>query len=152
MYIDDNGINLIKKFEGFRSKPYLCPAGVPTIGYGSTRYADGRKVTLQDTPISEEVATQLLLDTLASYEKCVNEKVKVRLSHNEFDALVSFTYNVGVGNFSSSTLLKKLNAGDRQGAADQLLRWNKAGGKVLAGLTKRRKAERDLFFEVLIGG
>ena len=145
MRISNNGLNLIKQFEGFRSKPYLCPAGVPTIGYGSTRYANGTHVTLQDLPINEGVASQLLLDTLTPFETCINDHVAVMLTQNQFDALVSFVYNVGQGNFSSSTLLKKLNSGDMQGTADQFLRWNKGGGKVLAGLTVRRVEERKLF-------
>lgn len=140
-----NNIDLIKDFEGFRSKPYLCAAGVATIGFGSTRYADGTKVTLQDKPITRDEAHKLLLDTLVPFENTVNKNVTVGLTQNMFDALVSFVYNVGSGNFVGSTLLKKLNKEDYHGAADQFLRWDKAGGKVLAGLTKRRKAERALF-------
>lgn len=142
-----NGLNLIKEKEGLRLKPYLCSAGVATIGYGSTMYADGRKVTLKDAAISEKQALELLANTLGKYEKAVNDYVKVQLTQNEFDALVSFTYNLGAGNLLSSTLLKKINAGDKAGAANQFDVWNKAGGKVLEGLVKRRAAEKDLFLK-----
>ena len=142
-----NGLNLIKEKEGLRLKPYLCSAGVATIGYGSTMYADGRKVTLKDAAISESQALELLANTLGKYEKAVNDYVKVSLTQNEFDALVSFTYNLGAGNLLSSTLLKKLNAGDKAGAANQFEVWNKAGGKVLEGLVKRRAAEKALFLK-----
>ena len=142
-----NGLNLIKEKEGLRLKPYLCSAGVATIGYGSTMYADGRKVTLKDAAITESQALELLANTLGKYEKAVNDYVKVPLTQNEFDALVSFTYNLGAGNLLSSTLLKKLNAGDKAGAANQFEVWNKAGGKVLQGLVTRRAAEKALFLK-----
>jgi lysozyme len=141
------GLGLIKQFEGLRLKPYLCSAGVATIGYGSTMYADGRKVTLKDAAITESQAIELLANTLGKYEKAVNDYVKVPLTQNEFDALVSFTYNLGAGNLLSSTLLKKLNAGDKAGAANQFEVWNKAGGKVLQGLVTRRAAEKALFLK-----
>lgn len=143
--INQAGIDLIKKFEGFSSKPYLCPAGVATIGFGSTTYEDGAKVTLNDKPITEKRAEELTAFELSEKGKSILKLVKVELNDNQYAALCSFVYNVGVGNFTSSTLLKLLNKGDYQGAADQLPRWNKAGGKELAGLTKRRYAEKDLF-------
>jgi lysozyme len=138
-------IDLIIKFEGFSSVPYLCPASIPTIGYGSTRYADGTKVKLVDMAIAEDEAIELLKATLANYEKCINKNVKVPLSQNQFDSLVSFVYNVGCGNFEKSTLLKKLNKEDYIGASDEFVKWNKANGVPLRGLTARRLAERDLF-------
>jgi lysozyme len=141
------GLDLIKQFEGLRLKPYLCSAGVPTIGYGSTMYADGRKVNLKDAAITESQSLELLAKTLGKYEKAVNDYVKVTLTQNEFDALVSFTYNLGAGNLLSSTLLKKLNSGDKKAAATQFEVWNKAGGKVLEGLVKRRAAEKALFLK-----
>jgi lysozyme len=147
MKVSKNGLDLIKQFEGLRLKPYLCSAGVATIGYGSTMYADGRKVTLKDAAITESQALELLAKTLGKYEKAVNDYVKVPLTQNEFDALVSFTYNLGAGNLLSSTLLKKLNAGDKAGAANQFDVWNKAGGKVLQGLVTRRAAEKALFLK-----
>lgn len=138
-------IDLIIKFEGFSSVPYLCPASIPTIGYGSTRYADGTKVKLIDMPITEIEAVELLRETIVNFEKCINKNVKVPLRQNQFDSLVSFVYNVGCGNFEKSTLLKKLNEEDYTGAADEFVRWNKTNGVPLRGLTARRLAERDLF-------
>ena len=139
------GLAIIKKFEGFRSKPYLCPAGVPTIGYGSTYYADGRPVKMTDAPITEAQAQELLQATLAKYEACVNGAVKMPINQNQFDALVSFTYNVGCSAFRNSTLLRQFNQGYTPQAAEQFARWNRGGGKVLAGLVSRRAAERALF-------
>ena len=144
MKISLAGIDLIKQAEGFRSKPYLCPAGIPTIGYGSTRWPDGRAVSLQDAPISEPDAVQLLGNTLGRYEKGVMGLVTVPLTQGQFDALVSFAYNLGVGNLGNSTLLRLLNAGNYRGAADQFQRWNRGGGQVLPGLVARREAERNL--------
>jgi lysozyme len=141
------GIGLIKSFEGFSSKPYLCPANVPTIGYGSTRYSDKRKVTTQDQPISKVAATQLLADTLGQYEQAVDAYCVDTITQNQFDALVSFAYNLGNGNLKASTLLKKVNADPNDPTIkDEFLKWNKAAGKVLAGLTKRRTAEAELYF------
>ena len=145
MKTSSKGKAIIKQYEGFRAKPYLCPAGVPTIGYGATYYMDGRKVTLGDAAISEADGDKLLDKMLVKYEDAVNRYVQVPINQNQFDALVSFCYNVGQENLRNSTLLKKVNAKDFKGAADQFLRWNRAGGKVLAGLTKRRTDERKLF-------
>ena len=140
------GIDLIAKFEGFSSKPYLCPAKVPTIGFGSTRWADGRAVSMQDEPITHDEAKQLLAATLVSFEKAVNKAVTIELKQHQFDALVCLCYNIGGGNFRESTLVKLLNNGQsEQEVAAQFLRWNKAGGKVLNGLSNRREAERCLF-------
>jgi lysozyme len=142
-------IDTIFRFEGFESQPYLCPAGIPTIGYGSTRYADGTKVTLNDEPITHDDAIELLYATITPFEDAIHKNVIAPINQNQFDALVSFVYNVGAGNFAKSTLLKKLNKADYQGAGDEFLRWNRAGGKVLNGLTKRRDAERALFLTPL---
>jgi lysozyme len=138
-------IDIIVQFEGFESKPYLCPAGINTIGFGSTRYADGTPVQMTDKPLSKDEAMILLINTLGTYEQAIHKNVIAPINQNQFDALVSFVYNVGAGNFAKSTLLKKLNKADYKGAADEFLRWNKAGGKVLNGLTRRRDAERALF-------
>ena len=100
------GIELIKSFEGFRSKPYKCPAGVPTIGYGATFYPNGKKVTMADTPITEEMGTELLLSMLGSFERYVDSYCVDTITQNQFDALVSFVYNLGPANLKSSTLLK----------------------------------------------
>lgn len=145
MKTSNAGKAIIKRYEGFRAKPYLCPADVPTIGYGATYYADGHKVTLKDPTITEGDASLLLDKMLGKYEDAVNRYVQVPITQNQFDALVSFCYNLGQENLRTSTLLKKVNAKDFKGAADQFLRWNRAGGKVLAGLTKRRTDERKLF-------
>lgn len=145
MKASERCLDLIRRFEGFRSKPYRCPAGVPTIGYGSTRYADGRPVKLTDAPITQEQADEIMRQTLGEYENAVNRYVTVPLSQNEFDALVDFAYNAGAKNLLNSTLLRKLNAGDRKGAAREFDRWVHANGEVLPGLVKRRMAERNLF-------
>jgi len=136
------GIELIKSFEGLKLNAYICPAGVPTIGYGTTR-VNGQPVQMGSV-ITESQASGYLKSDLQQFESAVNAAVKVPLTQNQFDALVSFTYNLGAGNLRSSTLLKKLNASDYAGAADEFPKWNKAGGKELAGLTRRRNAERDL--------
>lgn len=145
MKISSNGIELIKEFEGFSATPYLCSAKTATIGFGNTYYLDGSKVQLSDKPISKEQAENLLKLSLKNFENGVNENVKVPLTQNQFDALVSFTYNVGISAFKNSTLLKCLNARYYREAAKEFERWNKAGGKVLAGLAKRRRAEKELF-------
>lgn len=147
MNISENGLNLIKQFEGLSLKPYADAVGVPTIGYGNTYYENGGKVRLSDPSISEERATELLRHAVSHYEKAVKASVTVPLSQNQFDALVSFTYNLGAGNLQRSTLLRLLNQGNYQAAATQFVRWNRAGGRVLRGLTRRREAERDLFLK-----
>ena len=145
MKTSDKGVALIKQFEGFRSKPYLCPAGVPTIGYGSTYYPDGKKVTLRDKPVTEADATAMLRSMLIRYENGVSRYVQVPITQGQFDALVSFAYNLGLAALKGSTLLRLVNERNYVGAAAQFSRWNKAGGKVLPGLTRRREAERKLF-------
>lgn len=145
MKASEKCLELIRRFEGFRSKPYRCPAAVPTIGYGSTRYADGTPVKLTDAPITQEQADDIMRATLGEYENAVNRYVSVSLNQNEFDALVDFAYNAGAKSLLNSTLLKKLNAGDRKGAAQQFERWVYADGEILGGLVRRRMAERVLF-------
>ena len=146
MKISNNGINLIKHFEGLSLKPYLDVVNIPTIGYGSTYYRDGKKVTLNDKPISQDEANSLL-EHIANrdFADKIFPYIKVKVTQNQFDAMVSLAYNIGVGNFSKSTLLKKVNAGDFVSASNEFLRWNKAGGKELLGLTKRREREKQLF-------
>lgn len=133
------GIELIKEFEGFSRNPYLCPAGVWTIGYGSTK-----GVKKNTKPITKQDAEKLLINDLTDAERAVRSFVKVPLTQNQFDALVSFTFNLGAGALSRSTLLKMLNAGDYD-LESQFLRWVRAGGKILPGLARRRQAEADLF-------
>jgi len=145
MKISQKGIDLIKEFEGCKLQAYKCPAGVWTIGIGSTLYANGTKVKQGDNLVSIEQAFELLRSTLSSYEKAVNA-IGVDLTQHEFDALVCLCYNIGAPNFSSSTLVKMLKSKDpKEETAKQFLRWNKAGGVEMAGLTRRREAEKDLF-------
>ncbi|WP_410734264.1 lysozyme [Citrobacter freundii] len=144
MQTSDKGIALIKQFEGCKLTAYQDSVGVWTIGYGWTQPVDGKPIRAGMT-IKQETAERLLKTGLVSYESDVSRLVKVGLTQEQFDALVSFTYNLGARSLSTSTLLRKLNAGDYAGAADEFLRWNKAGGKVLNGLSRRREAERALF-------
>ena len=139
MEISQEGIALIKRFEGCKLQAYKCSAGVPTIGYGSTR-----GVTM-DMEISQDRAEALLLEDIADFEEEVNKCVKVPLEQNQFDALVSWTFNLGGANLKASTMLKKLNSGEYEEVPAQMKRWNKAGGKVLQGLIRRREAEALLF-------
>ena len=134
---------LCRRYEGYRAKPYLCPAGVPTIGYGSTYYADKRKVTLEDQPMEEGAARALLMVELEhTYLPGVLRNCPV-LATNErrCNAIVDYAYNLGVGRLQTSTLKRKINAQDWDGVQEQLMLWTKGGGKVLPGLVARRKAE-----------
>ncbi|MDN5642883.1 MAG: lysozyme [Acinetobacter sp.] len=139
------GINLVCGFEGLRLKAYDDGVGVWTIGYGTT-VINGVKVKKGDTCTAEQAKSYMAQD-LKKFESAVNTAVKVPLNQNQFDALVSLTYNIGIGAFKSSTLLKKLNAKDYKGAAEQFPRWNRGGGRVLNGLVKRRKIEMELFLK-----
>jgi len=139
MRTSENGLALIRQAEGLRLRAYKCPAGVWTIGYGTTA---GVK---EDQIITRERAEELLRDDVKRFEDQVLRLVKVQLTQGQLDALVSFTYNLGAANLGNSTLLRLLNAGDYKGAAAQFDRWTKAGGKELPGLVKRRAAERALF-------
>lgn len=141
MKISPAGLELIKQFEGFRAKAYQCQAGVWTIGYGTTK-----NIQKGDT-ITEARATALLTHDIIDAEESVTRLVKVPLNQNQFDALVSFVYNCGVGNFGKSTLLKLVNKGDFIGAVGEFPKWNKAAGKPSAGLTRRRQAEAALFMK-----
>lgn len=132
-------VDIIKRFEGFRRKAYLDSVGVPTIGYGFTK-----DVSLGQT-ITKEDAVERLEDEIVHHTQDIKQHVKVPLHQYEYDALASFIFNVGKGAFNRSTLLKKLNVEDYKGAADEILRWDKAGGKSLKGLTRRRKEEREMF-------
>lgn len=140
MNTSQEGIDLIKSFEGFRSAPYICPAGVATYGYGTTA-----GVTMNTPPITEDEAEALLARDLLRFERSVSRLCPVSLTQGQFDALVSFSYNLGSGALQSSTLRRRLLRGDYEGAADELLRWVWAGGRRLAGLVRRRAAERVLF-------
>jgi lysozyme len=140
MQTSEKGLDLIRKYEGLQLVAYVCPAGKLTIGYGHT----GPDVKAGQK-IDEVRADELLIKDVQRFEGSVNELVRVPMTQGMFDALISFTFNLGAGSLKSSTLLKKLNADDVAGAADQFLRWNKANGKELAGLTARRQSERKLF-------
>jgi lysozyme len=134
-----NGLALTKSFEGCRLVAYQDQAGVWTIGYGHTR-----DVKAGDT-CTQEQADKWLLEDIAFAENCVNSKVKVPLIQSQFDALVDFVFNLGCGAFRSSTLLKFVNKGDFKQASQEFKKWDHAGGKVVAGLLKRRQAEEQLF-------
>ena len=139
MKISQEGLALIKKFEGCELKAYKCAAGVWTIGYGST------KGVKEGDTMTQEDADNLLLHEMEEYEGYVNDLAEVDLKQNQFDALVSWVFNLGPANLKASTLLKVLNAKDYEGVPAQIKRWNKAGGKVLQGLIRRREAESLLF-------
>jgi lysozyme len=146
MLTNQAGVELIKEFEGLRLRAYRCPAGVWTIGYGTTVYPNGRRVQMGDQCTMEQ-AVEYLTNDLKGFEHAVAKMVTVPLTENQFSALVSFAYNVGGGALSKSTLLRLLNAGDYAGAANQFRRWNLAAGNELPGLVKRRAAERELFLK-----
>ena len=139
MNISQEGLSLIKKFEGCELEAYKCAAGVWTIGYGST------KGVKEGGTVSQEEADKLLLHEMEEYEGYINDMVNVDLEQNQFDAMVSWAFNLGPANLKASTLLKVLNAKDYEGVPAQIKRWNKAGGKVLQGLIRRREAESLLF-------
>lgn len=145
--ISKKGVDLIKSFEGLRLKPYLCSAKVPTIGYGNTFYENGSKVTLKDQTITEARATELLEWSLNKFEQYVDSYCIDSITQNQFDALVSFCYNLGPANLKASTLLKKVNKDPNDPTIRaEFMKWNKAGGRALAGLTRRREAEANLYF------
>lgn len=142
-------VPLIKKWEGYRSKPYLCTAGVPTIGYGSTFYIDNRKVTLQDEAINENIANELLYHSLNRiFVPSVLRLCPVLIHHpNKLAAIISFCYNLGSTRLSASTLRRRINAQDWDAAADELPKWVFSGGKKTRGLVLRREDERLLFLK-----
>jgi len=147
MRISEKGINLIKKYEAFSSVPYVCPAGLPTIGYGNTYYPNMQKVKMTDKAITKDEADVIFKKVLSYFETDVNVYVIPNLKQQQFDALCSFAYNVGIGNFKSSTLLKKVNANPNDPTIKaEFLKWNKSKGRVLNGLTKRRNEEANLYF------
>ncbi len=148
--ISEQGLSLVKEFEGLFLKAYLCPAGIPTIGYGHTKNVSKYDVSAGRT-ISKSRAEDLLRMDLANAEKAVEQLVKVQVTQNQFDALVSFVFNCGAGNFKKSTLLRKLNNGEYSAVYGELQRWTKAkvDGKMvdLKGLIRRRRAEGELWLQ-----
>lgn len=148
MKTSPKAVEMIATFEGFISKPYLDLVGIPTIGHGFTFYPKTKKrVLLTDPPITVEESLLILADMLLQFENGVKLAVQKPINQNQFDALVSFSYNVGISAFKNSTLLKKLNVNPNdKSIRNEFLRWNKAGGRVFQGLTNRRQKEADLYF------
>jgi len=144
--ISKAGINLITSFEDLKLDAYDDGTGTWTIGFGTTVYPDGTRVQ-QGNNCTVEQAKSFFQHDLRRFQKAVNKAVLVTLSQNQFDALVSLSYNIGQNAFKNSTLLKYLNAGDYRAAADQFLVWNKGGGQILKGLVRRREVERTLFLK-----
>ncbi len=142
MKASKNAIDIIKKYEGCRLESYKCPAGVWTIGYGHTGNVNGKSITMGMT-ITELMAETLLTIDLQRFEYAIN-KLNLDLKQNQFDALISFVFNIGIGAFEKSTMLKLLNVGNYDGAANQFDCWIYANGKKLAGLIKRRADEKKL--------
>ena len=146
--INQVGIDLITYYEGFKSAPYLCPANVPTIGYGTTRYPDGKKVSLSDSPINKDKAIAFLKHDLTVFELAVDAMATDALTQNQFNALVSFAYNLGSTALKSSTLLKKVNANPNdQTIKLEFSKWVYANGKKLPGLVARRNKEAEIYFK-----
>jgi lysozyme len=147
MKLNKEGYNIIKSFEGLRLKPYLCSAKVPTIAYGSTFYENNKKVLMSDPPITKQRAEELLQLNADRFARKVMNLVKKPITQNQLNALTSFAYNVGSGALASSTLLKKVNVNPNDiTIRNEFLRWNKANGVALKGLTNRRIKEADLYF------
>lgn len=146
--IDKVGIDLITKFEGLKLKPYLCSAKVPTLGFGSTRYENGVKVKLSDPEITKERAIELFANTLTQYEDAVDDYTTDKVNQNQFNALVSFCYNLGANALKNSTLLKVVNTDvNSEKIKGEFLKWVKAGGKTVQGLVNRRNAESELYYK-----
>ena len=140
MQMSQGGLdNLLKRFEGCKLKAYRCPAGICTIGYGHTSAAGAPEV-VDGMTITQTRADEILKRDLVKYESAVLGLLKVELTQNQFDVLVDFAYNAGVGSLKTSTLLKKVNAGDLDAVPAELMKWTKGGGKVLPGLVRRRQA------------
>lgn len=155
--INSVGAIFLQQREGFSSTPYLCSAGIPTIGFGNTFYPDGRKVTLKDKPITRAYAIQIFQNVVAQFVKDVNLLVTSDITQNQFNALVSFAYNVGsdidvdkiVEGLGDSTLLKKVNANPNDKTIkNEFAKWNKANGKINNGLISRRQLESELYFKI----
>jgi lysozyme len=147
MKLDENGYKLLMEFEGLSLVPYKCQAGISTIGYGATFYPSGKKVTMQDAPISLATAKWMLKETADKFAVDVDKMIKANLNQNQFNAIVSIAYNIGLAGLAKSSLLKKVNANPSDPTIrNSFLIWNKAGGRVLDGLTKRRTKEANLYF------
>ncbi len=147
MQINQDTLELVKEFEGFRAKAYKCPAGVWTIGYGTTAAAGVGIDPKPGVTVTEEEAEDLLEKTMEKFGEQIKPLITAPINNNEYGAFLSLAYNIGPGAFKKSSALRLFNAGDKAGSAKALLMWNKAGGKVLPGLTRRREAEKKLFLK-----
>ena len=147
MKLDENGYKLLQEFEGLSLVPYKCSAGVATIGYGATFYPSLKKVTMQDPPISLATAKWMLKEISDKFAVDVDKMIKANINQNQFNAIVSLSYNIGLAGLAKSSLLKKVNANPSDPTIrNSFLIWNKAGGLVNNGLTKRRTKEANLYF------
>jgi lysozyme len=147
MKLNNSGYLLITEFEGFSAKPYLCSAKIPTIGYGNTYYSDAKRVTMLDKEITKVQAFEMFKTIADRFADKVNKLVTSPLNQNQFNALVSLAYNIGTGNFASSTILKKVNKNHNDTSIElEFKKWNKVNKKEVAGLTKRRLYESKVYF------
>lgn len=147
MKLNNSGYLLITEFEGYSAKPYLCSAKVPTIGYGNTYYTDGKRVTLLDKEINKQQAFEMFKVIADRFASKVSNLVKTPLNQNQFNSCVSLAYNIGMANFMNSTLLKLVNKNHNDILIGlEFKKWNKVNKKVVAGLTRRRNYEADIYF------
>ena len=147
MKLNNSGYLLITEFEGYSAKPYLCSAKVPTIGYGNTYYTDGKRVTMLDKEVNKQQAFEMFKVIADRFASKVSNLVKTPLNQNQFNACVSLAYNIGMANFMNSTLLKLVNKNHNDILIGlEFKRWNKVNKKVVAGLTRRRNYESDIYF------
>jgi len=147
MKLNNAGYLLITEFEGYSAKPYLCSAKVPTIGYGNTYYTDGKRVTLLDKEINKQQAFEMFKVIADRFASKVSNLVKTPLNQNQFNSLVSLSYNIGIANFMNSTILKLVNKNNNDILIGlEFKRWNKVNKKEVAGLTRRRNYEADIYF------
>lgn len=147
MKLNNSGYLLITEFEGFSAKPYLCSAKVPTIGYGNTYYPNGTKVTMLDKEITKVQAFEMFKSIADKFANKVSKLVTSPLNQNQFNALVSLAYNIGIAAFTNSTLLKKVNINHNDKSIElEFKKWNKVNKKEVAGLTRRRLYESKVYF------
>ena len=147
MKLNNSGYLLITEFEGFSAKPYLCPAKIPTIGFGNTYYSDGKRVTMLDKEITKVQAFEMFKTIADRFADKVNKLVTSPLNQNQFNALVSLAYNIGIAAFTNSTILKKVNINHNDKSIElEFKKWNKVNKKEVAGLTRRRNYEADIYF------
>jgi lysozyme len=145
--LNNSGYLLITEFEGYSAKPYLCSAKVPTIGYGNTYYTDGKRVTMLDKEINKQQAFEMFKVIADRFASKVSNLVKTPLNQNQFNSCVSLAYNIGMANFMNSTLLKLVNKNHNDILIGlEFKKWNKVNKKVVAGLTRRRNYESDIYF------